>query len=81
MNGIISVIGSLIFVLFLASIIIGWIVIIIHKIVCGRKKECKNDNCKFKLYCSHAEIRQKEQLRLRKEMLEKRIEQQKRDKQ
>lgn len=48
------------------SIIIGWIAIFIHKVICGKKKNCKNDNCKFRSYCSRTAWSDKEKERIKK---------------
>lgn len=55
-----------VFICGFGSIIIGWIAILIHKIVCGKKKNCKNDKCKFRNWCSQTAMSDNEKAHLRK---------------
>lgn len=64
--------GALVIIVFL-SIIVGWIFYLIQWILCRKKVNCDNENCKFRSNCIHEHIRRKEQIKFRIEILEERM--------
>lgn len=70
MNTLLQFIGGAIIIIFLLSIVIGWIIYLVQWIVCRKKQSCEKD-CIFKMYCINKTVSRKAQLEQRKAILEK----------
>lgn len=73
MNTLLQFIGEAIIIIFLLSIVIGWIIYLVQWIVCRKKQSC-DKNCIFKMYCINKTVSRKAQLEQRKAILEKMME-------
>lgn len=68
--GIIQFIGGALIIIVFLSIIVGWIFHLVRWILCRKKVNCDNENCRFRLYCMHESVRRQEQLKFRIKILE-----------